>query len=1200
MDVEGFICCHVCGLTFDDPIILNDHVAIFHPNVRSSIFRFAPADETLQNSTDTQNTFCAVEVSRAFKNALVRHFQIENITDSSFDEFTANVRPLVEETVKKEVSRLNLIVFGIVLETLFKNVEDVVSPRAFITRNRTVYETSDLDDILNEMFQELLLKITEHEARGSGWSLHKIVRICIRSHKKGYGDRGSSYISLPSKIRNTKSCINVQNIDNECFKYAMLAKFLVGENNSTRPGGHYAALATRYNFTGLEYPVSLNGVRQFEIRNPGVSVNVFGLDEKENIYPVKVVNIELSNHTDLLLIKDGDNSHYVYIKDFNSLIKKQLNCHHQRITVCKKCFTFKSITGARGKTWLREHQRLCGKHQEVIVSLPKPENAFVSFCKPSYQYRVPIVVYADFEALLLPVKRCDLAPEIEKFTEKIQKHEPSSYCMLIKSYLPNTLLSSYNISSTPKVYRGEDAAQQFVNDLHELAGKVEMLYKREIPMAPMTRDEKISYEAATTCCLCKMLFTQGNYKVRDHDHLTGLYRGPTCNVCNINYKVPRFIPVVMHNLSKYDCHFIIPELAKDRNKVDVIATTTENFISFSKKVGKVTLRFVDSYRFMAASLDELTKNLVKENVDDLIETRKLVSVDKMPLVLRKGVFPYEYITSHSTFKETALPPKESFYSSLTESHISEEDYNHALLVWHELHMGTLGEYSDFYVTLDVTLLCDIMEKFRTTCIIAYGLDALHFLTAPGLSWQAMLKETRCKLDLITDSDMLLMVESGIRGGLTQCVKRYVKANNKDMDEFDPSKESNYIAYYDANNLYGWAMSKQLPLGEFTWVNPPSINDIIALDENADFGYILECDIEYPEYLHDLHLDLPLLPVNEIPPNAKFPKLLTTLHNKTKYVAHYSIIKQAIKLGVRVVNINRAIRFKQSCWLKPYIDKNTERRAQSTTAFEQDFFKLMNNAVFGKTLENKRKHMDVRLVSDENELTKLTSRANFKTSIVVNENLVLVNMRKTRVLMNRPLYIGMAILDISKTHMYDFHYNVMIPHFGRDNLTIAYMDTDAYVYDIHTPDLYKKLEEIKDKFDFSAYPKDHSSALYDVSNKKVLGKFKDEVNGATIIEFVGLMAKMYALRLSIPGEKSVKKKAKGVKTGYLNKHITFDHYKTSLFEDATFYAEFSTIRSYNQSLFTIKQKKKSISFHDDKRFILPDKINTIPHGHKSLL
>lgn len=333
---------------------------------------------------------------------------------------------------------------------------------------------------------------------------------------------------------------------------------------------------------------------------------------------------------------------------------------------------------------------------------------------------------------------------------------------MLKSTLDEDHLRQYGLTTQPLVYRGENAAKTFVDNLYDIANKVEKLYSYVVPMINLTHDELTFHESADRCYLCDCGFTEDNRRVRDHDHLTGFYKGPACNSCNINFKLPKFIPIVFHNLSGYDSHFIIPELGRDKGAIDVLATSTEKFISFSKKVGKIKLRFVDSFRFMASSLEKLTANLQREH---FIETQKIVASDHMDLVLRKGVYPYDYIDNPERFNETSLPPIEAFYSKLNDSNIDPEDYQHACQVWNELNMNTLGEYSDFYVKLDVTLLCDIMEEFRNTCIAAYGLDPLHSYTSPGLAWQAMLKETKCTLQLLTDIDMVLMIESSIRGDL---------------------------------------------------------------------------------------------------------------------------------------------------------------------------------------------------------------------------------------------------------------------------------------------------------------------------------------------------------------------------------------------------------------------------------------------------
>ena len=234
------------------------------------------------------------------------------------------------------------------------------------------------------------------------------------------------------------------------------------------------------------------------------------------------------------------------------------------------------------------------------------------------------------------------------------------------------------------------------------------------------------------------------------------------------------------------------------------------------------------------------------------------------------------------------------------------------------------------------------------CLEIYELDPAHFLSALGLSWQACLKKRRAKLELLTDYDMLLMVEKGLRGGICQATHRYAKANNKYVTNYDKSIESSYMAYLDAKNLYGWAMSQKLPINGFEWVkNLSKFNEdfIKEYDEDSDIGYFLEVDVDYPKKLFNLHKDLTFLP--ERKKVEKVKKLICSKEDKEKYVIHIRALKQALNHGLKLKQVHRVIQFKQEEWFKPYIDTNTELRTETKNKFEIDFFKLINNSVFEK-------------------------------------------------------------------------------------------------------------------------------------------------------------------------------------------------------------------------------------------------------------
>ena len=455
--------------------------------------------------------------------------------------------------------------------------------------------------------------------------------------------------------------------------------------------------------------------------------------------------------------------------------------------------------------------------------------------------------------------------------------------------------------------------------------------------------------------------------------------------------------------------------------------------------------------------------------------------------------------------------------------ISETDYRHANNVFKTFKLNNLGDYHDLYVQNDTLLLADVFENFRNACIKTYELDPAHFISLPGLAWQACLKKTGVELELLTDYDMLLMIEEGISGGICHAVHRYAKANNKYMKNYDENKESSYIQYLDANNLYGAAMFEKLLINGFKWVNDISgINKkfVKCYDKkNSDKGYILEVDVDYPSKLHKLHSDMPFLP--ERMKIGKTQKLVCNLHDKKKYVVHISI--KSLYHGLKLKKVHRVIEFNQEAWLKKYIDMNTELRKKASNDFEKDFFKLMNNAVFVKTKENVRKHRDIKLVKTDHKSTKLVSEPNYHTMNLISENLSIIEMKKVKVKMNKPIYLGLSILEISKIIMYELWYDYMKKKYG-DMVKLCYMDTDSLIMNIKTKGYDKGIaQDIEERFDTSNY--DVDIPLPKGKNKEVIGLIKDELGGGIITEFVALRPRTYSY---MTDEFIEMKKAKGTK------------------------------------------------------------------------
>ena len=503
--------------------------------------------------------------------------------------------------------------------------------------------------------------------------------------------------------------------------------------------------------------------------------------------------------------------------------------------------------------------------------MPKQGENILKFNNFHKQLPVPFVIYADFEAITKKVQSCKQSEEMENeknkrsYTEAYQTHEDCGY-----GY---KLVCCYDdkYSKDICIYRGEDAVYKFMEKMLEEVEYCKAVIKKHFnkPMV-MTEVDEQHFKTMDECHICGEKYTDKDVRVRDHCHITGKFRGSAHQKCNLKLRIKPDdikIPVIFHNLRGYDSHFImqqIGEIAKKhayKNKkgekqdlnINTIPNNIEKYMAF---MSGNHLTFIDSFQFMSSSLDRLVSNLPKEA---LKYTSEVFKGKKLNLMSQKGVYPCDHIDSFEKFDQTELPTKDQFYSVLNDQHVTDDEYDHAKKVWKTFKIKTMGEYYDLYLGSDALLLTDVFENFRKTCMQYYKLDPCHYFTSPGLSWDAMLKMTNIKLELMTDIDMYQFIEKGMRGGVSYIANRYGNANNKYMKEYDEKAPSKYIMYLDANNLYGWAMSQYLPTGNFKWMSDKEIKRIDLGKYKADGkkGLILEVDLEYPQELHDLHYDYPL-------------------------------------------------------------------------------------------------------------------------------------------------------------------------------------------------------------------------------------------------------------------------------------------------------------------------------------------------------
>ena len=1122
-----------------------------------------------------------------------------------------NTRKGAEHRVITLLNEMKGLKYVETLKVTFEKISaDVIVEKSayFNSTSQTIINNTEINEALQMSKQNLLNQISRWISEGSGWTI-KSVDSHYLNIAKYEPMKGSSYIKLPSELRNSKKgLINMKNEDNECFRWCHIRHINPQEKYPQRIKKADRQYVEKLDYTGVEFPVGVKHYNKIEKHN-SININVFGYENKQP-YPIYVSKEKYEDHMELLLVTEKENKHYVLIKDFNRFMYNQTKHEHRKhfCMHCLQCFSSDRV--------LSNHKDICIQvNGTQAIKMPNKDNNILKFNNFHKQQPVPFVIYADFEAITEKIHGCQQDGN-KSYTEAYQTHTDCGYGYKV--------VCCYDDKYTKPIqlYRGEKAVYKFMENILEEVKYCKRVMKKYFnkPLR-MTEENEQEFKKATTCHICDKKYTEKDIRVRDHCHITGKYRGSAHQECNLKLRInPKEIkiPVIFHNLRGYDSHFIMQEIgaivkkhAYKNNKgeekqmnINAIPNNMEKYMAFM--LGN-HLTFIDSFQFMSSSLDKLVSNLPAEA---LKYTSKRFQKEKLNLMTRKGIYPYDYMDSFEKFNKTELPTKEEFYSILNNEHISDEDYCHAKKVWNTFQLQTMGEYHNLYLKSDILLLADVFENFRKTCLQYYKLDPCHYFTSPGLSWDAMLKMTNIKLELMTDTDMFQFIEKGMRGGISYIANRYGKANNKYMSKYDENMPSKYIMYLDANNLYGWAMSQYLPTGGFKWLTEKQINKInlAQYNEDSNKGLLIEVDLEYPKELHDLHNDYPLAAERVCVNNnmlskyckriaAKYNistglvhKLIPTLSNKEKYVLHYRNLQLYLDLGLKINKVHRVLEFNQSPCLKQYINFNTKKRTQAKNSFEKDFFKLMNNSVFGKTMENIRKRVDVRLITDEKKLLKMVSKPTYVNSKIFNENLVAVHKIKETLTLNRPAYVGMCILDLSKTLMYNFHYNYIKKKYG-DKAKLLFTDTDSLTYEIEAEDVYRDFWNDKDRFDNSDYPE--SSPYFDKTNKKVIGKFKDEACGIPITEFVGLRSKMYSY---IKDNQKGGKTAKGIKKNIIKNNIKHADYKEVLFNNKQIHHTMKTIRSSNHQLGSYELNKVSLSCFDDKRYIANNGIKSFAYGH----
>ncbi|CBK24960.2 uncharacterized protein [Blastocystis hominis] len=842
--------------------------------------------------------------------------------------------------------------------------------------------------------------------------------------------------------------------------------------------------------------------------------------------------------------------------------------------------------------------------------------------------------------------------------------------------------------------------------LTQLQGRVKEYLFDELPLENSPSIER-DFRATTVCPFCHKKLD--NDKVRHHAHVTaGQYICTCCTKCNLqlsfnkkNYR----LPVYFHNGSHYDFTFIMKLIAAhstSSDSLEVIPTTEDKEMQIEYN----GIQFKDSLKLISSPLRSIVAQTLGGNLDLYVHTKQQLrkycesrgkqwNDEYIDLLTRKEPMFYSLIKSYDTLNNTTIPSREQCIDDMKGEMMPQGEYDHMVKLWKIFDIKTWGEYYELYNVLDVTLMADAFEHFRVTTLKAFGVDPMHYITAPQMAYSLFLKSSLMTLarkwaqyimrinanegleekQLVkvflnrmsefyeskgirlmetNEIDDFMRLLKNLRGGITQIVKRHAKVDiggsvaspgNEvaPIDNKEQATSSQGIYYLDANNLYGGAMHRMMPYE----INRDPNEWVQSLNTFGKYGFFIECDIEAPVELHDKFNDLPFFPVqkagmysdgikkyaakNDIVDKVKevnTPKLICDLVPRRKYLVHYSLLQLGLQQGYHVTHIHRIIRFKQAPFIFEYVNMLSEKRAKSKTTVEKNLYKLLANSTYGKFVETGLKRMKVKFASTWNEREAIIQKHGYDMiagTTMYSENLIGIKLNTPVRRVEKPFFIGFAILDMSKHIIYDFYYNVLKNTF--DTVELLGQDTDSLIVQLHDrANIVHKMCDMYKSFDFSEL--DNTSYFYgqlvnyyehEVDkrkfpslesflnfNKKLPGPiFKDEHNGHRITEFVGLRPKMYCL---IDEKHVVHNAAKGVPRnvvidGERMSVKNIELYKRVLEaekkEDAVIEGSFKRINNQAFNISTKEQTKTLMTCTDNKRWILDDNVHTLAFGHYKL-
>lgn len=1114
------------------------------------------------------------KVAKAYSNKYYIDYVVNNLdtNEISINNFLRNVSDKILSIFEHELVTRKSFKCNMFLSVQYVNIIDVTMRFAYKSKNSVLHDIESAGDFLENHITQLLHDVETRDLLQSGWSLLAIQHLEIRiSHFKPIPGRG--FIPLPKWITLKGAVLSIKNNNDLCFKYAILAIYLrkIGQK-VTFP--NFRKYEKTFDF-GINFPPLKKDILKFCSLNK-VSCHIFGL-ESTDFYPIIISKKIENSHFNVLYYEQNGKAHYYPIINLSRLLSSQIDKHEKAKFFCLRCLLYFA-----SQHRLDVHTTVCGNETLSKVLLPEKEY-FFKFDRYDAIQQNYLIMSLDFECFLVDIDTCQ-PDEYHSSTTFIQKHELASYGVYLKCLIDTPDTRKIPCGYVGKISKNSRALEaSLVEYFQNIATACKPFFMCDYPM-DLSAEQELDFQNSTFCYICYKPFTVENYRVRDHCHSIPKhnYRGSSHLFCNLAARKRHYIPCYVHCLSQYDSHILVKLFTEYKFPLRIVPHNVEKYISFEVVISGVTFRFVDSYLLFHEKLETVLQSLPKEY---FFETKKYFPENTHKYIMEKLSFPYSFLSSPANLDHAFFPEKKYFTNDLTGELINDESYAKGKEIWDLFECKNFADFTSLYQSVDTISLIDSVLYLRQILFDKFGVEMSAFLSLAQIAVTCMLKLSKVEIQVFDNSlqEAYDLVSRGMYGGLVTCNTRYIEAS-----------DTRIIDVADFNSLYLYILDGyKMPLNGYKFVDVDLKNWSVAIT-NGEHGYFLEIDLCYDAHTHSILNDLPLACQRKVPPGAKTARLVSDFSAKEHYVVslpHYQLL---LSLGVRVTKIHQVLQYNQDFYMMDYIRIIAQWRKEATNDLMSKLMKNLGNFLIGKLKEDLIGRKTVEIVLNDKRLRKLVRKGTFQQRHLYNYpnfDMILVEMSKPVVFLNRPIIISALVWSLSKVHLYSYWYNILKPTFG-PSLMLLGCDTDNYIYSYEPKTNYfDDLQALKEHFDFSNLDPKH--ILYNTDNKRVLGKLKLESNGKRIIAACFIKSKVYSLLFE---DDSSVNKLKGVQRNYVKNVLKFSDYKACVLDKKVRFALFKSIISKEHNLFTVIQRKLALSPQEYKRYILPDGIHTLAHFH----